>query len=166
MTAWLTQDTHGTSQDFSFLLRVTAQGQAWEVTSPNLLQNVFCPGKWPSNLNLTINHFEEYHRHYDVHMGPFDPTWNAQLSLLGKEWRALIIAPTAGQPCDSLEYEPITNCWRSDTYPGAVHSSYIDRLIRKNQGWKGEWKPCTKYTQIVTPWNCCTELYGPQPYTL
>ena len=70
-------------------------------------------------------------------MGPFDPTWNAQLSLPGKEWRALIIAPAAGQPHNSPEYEPITNCWKSDTYPafntGAVHGSYIDRLIRKNQ---------------------------------
>ena len=116
---------------------IAAQGRLWEVTSPNSLQNVFCPGKRPSNLNLGVKHFEEYYRRYDGHMGPFDPTRNPQLYFPDKEWRPLIITPAAGQPRDSPEYESVTNCWKSDGHPafdtGTVHGSYIDRLIRKNQ---------------------------------
>ena len=116
---------------------IAAQGRLWEVTSPNSLQNAFCPGKRPSNLNLHVNHLEEYYRRYDGHMGPFDPSVNAQFNFPDKPWRPLIIAPAAGQPRDSPEYESVLNCWKSNEHPafdtGIVHNSYIDRLIRKNQ---------------------------------
>ena len=116
---------------------IAMQGRLWEVTSPNSLQNAFCPGKRPSNLNLRVNYFEEYHRRYDGHMGPFDPTKNPQLSLPDRPWRPLIIKPAAGQPRDSPEYESILNCWKSDEHPaydsGTIHDNYIDKLIRRNQ---------------------------------
>ena len=116
---------------------VAAQGRLWEVTSPNSLQNVFCPGKRPSNLNLNVNYLKEYYRRYDGHLGPFDPTKNTQLSFTEKPWRALIISPAAGQPRNSPEYESILNCWKSDEHPafdtGSIHNSYIDKLICRNQ---------------------------------
>ncbi|EDR06478.1 uncharacterized protein LACBIDRAFT_328877 [Laccaria bicolor S238N-H82] len=123
---------------------VANQGRMWEITSPNSLQNTFCPGIRPANLNLRVRFFEEQHRRYDGHMGPFDPTRNAQLWLPGKEWRALIMGPAAGNPRKYPEYEVATNCWKSDAAPafdtGRIHNSYIDKLILQNQevGWRME----------------------------
>jgi len=76
----------------------------YEVTSPNSLCNVFCPGLRPDNLNLHINFYEEKNWHYDRHMGPFDPTKNTQLWFPGKEWRALIVSSTAGNLHDCPKY--------------------------------------------------------------
>lgn len=70
-------------------------------------------------------------------MGPFNPTRNAQLCIPGKEWRALIVSPAAGNPRDCPEYESVNNCWRSDGIPaidtGSVHIKYINKLIKRNQ---------------------------------
>ena len=116
---------------------IATQGRLWEAWSPNSLQNAFCPGTRPSNLNLGVTYLAEQDRRYDGHMGPFDPTRNAQLGFPGREWRPFVITPAAGQPRDSPEYEIITNCWKSDAGPafdtGSVHNYYIDRLISKNQ---------------------------------
>ncbi|EDR14505.1 uncharacterized protein LACBIDRAFT_321621 [Laccaria bicolor S238N-H82] len=116
---------------------VSAQGRLWRISSPNSFQNPFCPGSRPTNLNLRVSYFEEQHRHYDGHMGPFDPTRNTQLWFPGKEWRALILTPAAVTPRDNPEYEPVTNCWKSDAAPafdtGRIHPSYIDNLIHLNQ---------------------------------
>ena len=116
---------------------IATQGRLWEAWSPNSLQNAFCPGTRPSNLNLGVTYLAEQDRRYDGHMGPFDPTRNAQLSFPGREWRPFVITPAAGQPRDSPEYEVITNCWKSDARPafdtGSVHNYYIDKLISKNQ---------------------------------
>jgi len=66
-------------------------------------------------------------------MGPFDPTRNAQLCLIGKEWRALIVAPAVGNPRDSPEHESVLNCWKSNASPAYntrnIHDGYINKLI-------------------------------------
>ena len=116
---------------------VAMNGRLWEITSPNSLLDAFCPGLRPTNLNLHVDYFSEENRRYDGHMGPFDPTRNAQLCYPGKEWRALIVSPAAGNPRDSPEYESMLNCWKSDGPPafdtGSVNNEYIDNLIRMNQ---------------------------------
>ena len=116
---------------------VAMNGRLWEITSPNSLLDAFCPGLRPTNLNLRVDYFSEENRRYDGHMGPFDPTRNAQLCYPGKEWRALIVSPAAGNLHDSPEYESMLNCWKSDGPPafdtGSVNNEYIDNLIRMNQ---------------------------------
>lgn len=116
---------------------IAMNNRLWEVSSPNSLHNAYCPGLRPSNLNLRVDYFRGEHRRYDGHMGPFDPMCNAQVSPPGKEWRALIITPAAGNPRDSPEHESVLNCWKSDGAPafdtGNINNDYIAKLIRINQ---------------------------------